>query len=186
MDDDTNGESAGSRVSKVRSQMETPGAGRSHVPQVQVHPMGQAKPGKETPMKIPGRESLAALLLILVLVTFAAPGNGQPVVSSLASQGHPVAATCFNSSDPAQRNLSATLTNIEYLVIGVDVAVAAIMLGVWAFWHMSEGATGGESNPEKKLQQRQRLMQILVGLLVALLATGLVAVAKNLIVGSPC
>ena len=137
-------------------------------------------------MKIPGRESLAALLLILVLVTFATPVQGQPAVTSLAPAGHTVSATCFNNSDPAQRNLSATLTNIEYLVIGVDVAVAAIMLGVWAFWHMSEGATGGESNPEKKLQQRQRLMQILIGLLVALLATGLVAVAKNLIVGSPC
>lgn len=137
-------------------------------------------------MKIPGRESLAALLLIMVLVTFATPAHGQPAVTSLASAGHSVSATCFNSSDPAQRNLSATLTNIEYLVIGIDVAVAAIMLGVWAFWHMSEGATGGESNAEKKLLQRQRLMQILVGLLVALLATGMVAIAKNLIVGGPC
>jgi hypothetical protein len=166
--------------------METQGEGRSHVPEVQVHPVGQARQGKAPPMKIPGRESLAAFLLILVLVTFATPVQGQPAVTSLAPAGHTVAATCFNNSDPAQRNLSATLTNIEYLVIGVDVAVAAIMLGVWAFWHMSEGATGGESNPEKKLLQRQRLMQILVGLLVALLATGLVAIAKNLIVGSPC
>ena len=183
---DTNGESTTSRVSTVRSQVEAQGEGCAHVPKVQVYPLGQARKRETTPMKIPTRESLAAFLLIMVLVTFATPVHGQPTIASYGPASHTVAATCFNNSDPAQRNLSATLTNIEYLVIGVDVAVAAIMLGVWAFWHMSEGATGGETNPEKKLQQRQRLMQILVGLLVALLATGLVAIAKNLIVGSPC
>ncbi len=180
------GESASSRVSTVRPQVATPGEGCAHVSTVQVHPMGQTRKREEKPMKIPARESFAAFLLILVFVSFATPVHGQPAISSLSPATHTVAATCFNNSDPAQRNLSATFTNIEYLVIGVDVAVAAIMLGVWAFWHMAEGATGGESNPEKKLQQRQRLMQILVGLLVALLATGLVAIAKNLIVGSPC
>lgn len=189
MYDDTMGEKASGEVSTVRPQVVSQGGGRAHLPGMQVHPVGQAKKGtqrREGAMKIPARESMAALMLILVIVTFAPPVHAQSALTSLSPQTHTVSGTCLNNSDPAQRNLSATLTNIQYLVIGIDVIVAGIMLGVWAFWHMAEGATGGEQNPEKKLQQRQRLMQIFVGLLVALLATGLVVVAKNLIVGGPC
>jgi hypothetical protein len=149
--------------------------------------MGQAKEGREGSMKIPWKEFFSATLLVMVVVTIASPAQAQPFTSAISghSTSTQVSGTCFNNSDPAQRNLSATLTNIQYIVIGVDVAVAAIMLGVWAFQHMTSGAMGEES-PDKKLQQRHRLMQILVGLIVALMATGLVALAKSLIVGSPC
>jgi len=80
----------------------------------------------------------------------------------------------------AQDKLNQTLLNIQYFLIGVAVLLAGIMIAIWGITFMVGSAE--DMPPEKIAQRKRQLIYILIGLIIVLLSTVLVEIAKSLIV----
>jgi len=86
----------------------------------------------------------------------------------------------FQTNQTAQDKLSQTLLNIQYFLIGVAVLLAGIMIAIWGITFMVGSAE--DMPPEKIAQRKRQLIYILIGLIIVLLSTVLVEIAKSLIV----
>ncbi|MEM3525584.1 MAG: TrbC/VirB2 family protein [Thermoplasmata archaeon] len=116
---------------------------------------------------------LQALLIFVVSVTI--------VLNAVYPSAHcetTVVSQDFGTS--AQDKLNQTLLNIQYFLIGVGVLLAGIMIAIWGITFMTGAAE--ELPPEKIAMRKKQLIYILVGLIIVLMSTVLVEIAKSLIV----
>ena len=130
---------------------------------------------------------LAALLaLSTVLVAPAqaepAPAEGPSLPSGLQATPHAIVhAAAGSNCQNATCDLSATLTNIQYFLIGIAVLLAGIAFAIYGIQHMLGSLE--EMDPNKKAQRQKQFYSIVVGLVIVLMSVVLVSVAQGLIVG---
>lgn len=111
---------------------------------------------------------------IVVLIALGLVMMAMPMTKGYALETVPIV---FQT---AQDKLNQTLLNIQYFLIGFAVLLAGVMIAVWGITFMT-GAVD-EMPPEKIAQRKKQLMYIFVGLIIVLLSTVLVEIAKMLIV----
>jgi hypothetical protein len=120
---------------------------------------------------------LAALLAMTTLV--APPAQAQPTQGG-ASAPHVGGSTNCNGN--ATCDLDATLTNVQYFLIGIAVLLAGVAFAIYGIQYMLGSLE--EMDPSKKAQKKNQAIAIVVGLVTVLLSVVLVSVAKGLIVTS--
>lgn len=120
---------------------------------------------------------LPAVSALLFLTAIASPVHA----ASVPPSGTAVHAT-VNCNQNATCDLDATLTNVQYFLIGIAVLIAGIAFAMFGIQHMA-GALEDPS-AEKKQERNRRFMTIAVGLAITLLSAVMVGVAKGLVVTS--
>ncbi len=110
-----------------------------------------------------------------------APAQAEPVPAAGAAPHSVVHATTGSSCQNATCDLSATLTNIQYFLIGIAVLLAGVAFGIYGIQYMLGSLE--EMDPQKKLNRQRQATSIAVGLVIVLMSVVLVSVAQGLIVG---
>ncbi len=123
--------------------------------------------------------ALAALLAMAAVVV--APAQAEPVPAVGATPHAVVHATAGSNCQNATCDLSATLTNIQYFLIGIAVLLAGVAFAIYGIQHMLGSLE--EMDPNKKAQRQKQFTSIVVGLVTVLMSVVLVSVAQGLIVG---
>jgi uncharacterized membrane protein YidH (DUF202 family) len=90
------------------------------------------------------------VLVPLFLLVAATPGNAQ--AAPVGPQGQPVHAS-VNCNGNATCDLEATLTNVQYFLIGIAVLIAGVAFAMFGIQHMT-GAIE-EMPAEKKLSRKK-------------------------------
>lgn len=136
----------------------------------------RASPHRAERRRLPFSEAFAALSLVL-LITSIMPGA---TAASPAAHptGHPVVGMA-NCNGNATCDLTSTLSNIQYFLIAVAVAMAGIAMAIYGISFMT-GAID-EMPPEKRQQRKKQFFEIVVGLVLVLLSVAIVAIAKGLV-----
>lgn len=120
---------------------------------------------------------LAALLATATM--FAVPAQAEPT-HGVSPSPHLSAST--NCNQNATCDLDATLTNVQYFLIGIAVLLAGVAFAIYGIQYMLGSLE--EMDPTKKSQKKNQAIAIVVGLVTVLLSVVLVSVAKGLIVTS--
>ncbi len=120
---------------------------------------------------------LGLLPVLLLALAATGPARAAPVSGSPPA---PHAATSCNGNTTC--DLDATLTNIQYFLIGIAVLIAGVAFALYGIQHMT-GAFEDES-AETKNKRKTQFKTIAFGLAITLLSAVMVGIAKGLIVTS--
>ncbi len=123
--------------------------------------------------------ALAALLAMSSVLV--APAQAEPVSAAGATPHAVVHATAGSNCQNATCDLAATMTNIQYFLIGVAILLAGIAFAIYGIQHMLGSLE--EMDPNKKNTRKTQFYSIIVGLVVVLMSVVMVSVAQGLIVG---
>ena len=123
--------------------------------------------------------ALAALLAMSTVLI--APAQAEPVSAVGATPHAVVHATTGSNCQNATCDLSATLTNIQYFLIGIAVLLAGVAFAIYGIQYMLGSLE--EMDPQKKRDRQKQATSIVVGLVIVLMSVVLVSVAQGLIVG---
>ena len=123
--------------------------------------------------------AIAALLTISSMLV--GPAQAEPVPAAGATPPTVVHATAGANCQNATCDLAATLTNIQYFLIGIAVLLAGVAFAIYGIQHMLGSLE--EMDPNKKAQRQKQFYSIVVGLVIVLMSVVLVSVAQGLIVG---
>ena len=124
---------------------------------------------------------VALAVLLAVSTVLVAPAHAEPVPAARSTPPTVVRATTGGNCQNATCDLSATLTNIQYFLIGVAVLLAGIAFAIYGIQHMLGSLE--EMDPNKKATRNKQFYSIIVGLVTVLMSVVLVSVAQGLIVG---
>ena len=125
--------------------------------------------------------AVALTALLAVSSVLVAPAQAEAVPAMGATPHAVVHATVGANCQNATCDLAATLTNIQYFLIGIAVLLAGIAFAVYGIQHMLGSLE--EMDPNKKAQRQKQFYSIVVGLVIVLMSVVLVSVAQGLIVG---
>ncbi|MDE1820931.1 MAG: hypothetical protein KGJ23_11240 [Euryarchaeota archaeon] len=123
--------------------------------------------------------ALAALLAMSSLLV--APAQAEPVPVVGETPHSVVHATAGANCQNATCDLAATLSNIQYFLIGVAILLAGIAFAIYGIQHMLGSLE--DMDPNKKATRNRQFYSIVVGLVIVLMSVVLVSVAQGLIVG---
>jgi type IV secretory pathway VirB2 component (pilin) len=111
------------------------------------------------------------------------PGGPVPEgPNALARLGPLAVSAATNCAGNATCDLDATLTNVQYFLIGIAVLLAGVAIAIYGIQYMLGSLE--EMDPQKKSLRKKQAISIVVGLVTVLLSVVLVSVAKGLIVTS--
>ena len=144
---------------------------------------GSPRPSPISPHR-PGRRTrpfvdifLALLPVLLITLATSGPARAAPVGAEAPA---PHAAASCNGNTTC--DLDATLTNIQYFLIGIAVLIAGVAFALYGVQHMA-GAFEDQSS-EQINKRKTQLKTIAMGLVITLLSAVLVGIAKGLIITS--
>ena len=120
---------------------------------------------------------LGLLPVLFLALAAAGPARAAPVPG-----GAPAVHAAANCQGNATCDLDATLTNIQYFLVGIAVLIAGVAFAFFGIQHMT-GAFEDKTSEDVKKRNTQ-LKTIAMGLVVTLLSAVLVGIAKGLIVTS--
>lgn len=124
---------------------------------------------------------MPVVFLLALSSLMVSPAQAEPIPQSSGAHSTVVHATAGGSCQNATCDLSATLTNIQFFLIGIAVLLAGIAFAIYGIQHMLGSLE--EMDPNKKAQRKKQFVSIVVGLVVVLMSVVLVSVAQGLIVG---
>ena len=124
---------------------------------------------------------VALVALLAMSSALVAPAQAEPVSSVGATPHTVVHATAGSNCQNATCDLAATMTNIQYFLIGIAVLLAGVAFAIYGIQYMLGSLE--EMDPNKKVQRQKQAYSIVVGLVIVLMSVVLVSVAQGLIVG---
>ena len=141
------------------------------------------RPSPNSPHR-PGRRPrpIVDVFLGLLPVLFLALAAAGPARATPVPQGAPALHAATNCNGNTTCDLDATLTNIQYFLIGIAVLIAGVAFALYGIQHMA-GAFE-DASVETKTKRNAQLKTIAFGLVITLLSAVMVGIAKGLIVTS--
>ena len=123
--------------------------------------------------------ALPVALLLALSSLAVVPAQAAPVPQAGAAPTAVVHATAGGNCQNATCDLQATLTNVQYFLIGIAVLLAGVAFAIYGIQHMLGSLE--EMDPNKKATRNKQFYSIVVGLVIVLMSVVLASVAQGLI-----
>lgn len=126
--------------------------------------------------RYPLTELVGALSLVLLLTSIVPAATAASPTTASTGRAQPAMTNCNGN---ATCDLDSTLSNVQYFLVAVAVAMAGIAMAIYGISFMT-GAVN-EMPPEKRQSRRKQFFEIIIGLVLVLLSVAIVAIAKGLV-----